>query len=325
VEGNKMREISVRINNKEITFATEKEGLIEVLRLPIKIEVDKESFLHIGAAPSPLSEKKGAVFKVDRTPVIPATSFKGALRYQLELLFINEFINKNKNENEIKQFTKIFKISENEDVLKPCIPTQNPTKSEEELKKNKIYRDKFKIGNKEFKSCQIIIDNNNVLVPEIGICPVCYFMGASGIMGFLRINNFLPYPEDENEYKLIDQTNIRIDRKTQTAAHGAKVETEHVKPGTVFKGYIDIIIHDPIKGFQFGYLREIDGKVIDKWLEKWDIENENERIKVLLEEILIPAIRNIKQLGGYKSRGAGKVNVDIDIAKEDKNYQKRES
>ncbi|MCD6491483.1 MAG: hypothetical protein ACP6IQ_10295 [Candidatus Njordarchaeia archaeon] len=35
--------------------------------------------------------------------------------------------------------------------------------------------------------------------------------------------------------------------------------------------------------------------------------------KVLIERILLPAIGNIKFLGGQKSRGAGKVNIQVDF------------
>ncbi len=285
-------EIKIKIDGEEKEFKMRSEGKMTVLELPVKIRVAKGSFLHIGAAPSPLTEKKGAVFKVDRTPIIPATSFKGALRHQLELLFIDE----------IDKFAKLFSIpDEKKDLLKPCIPSPRPTKAEEELIRAKKYREKH---------CEIKVVQDNISVGDLGICPVCYFMGAAGLMGFLRFSNFYP----EGEGNVIDQTNIRIDRKTGTAAHGAKVEGEQVKPGTVFKGSISIVISEPIlkmQGIQFGDARRIDDKVIDKWLENWNESDNDKRVKTLIEEILIPAIQNIKVLGGQKSRGAGKVDVKI--------------
>jgi len=304
--------IKIVFNGEEKEFEVREEGKMKILEIPIKIEVAEGSFLHVGAAPSPLTEKKGAVFKVDRTPVIPATSFKGALRHQLELLFIEK----------IDEFTQLFNIPDNrKDLLKPCIPSSRPTKAEEELINSGKYRKKAKLGNKEIAGCQISIDNEKVLVPkvneqEVGICPVCYFMGAPGFMGFLRFSNFYP----ESEGGIIDQTNIRIDRKTGTAAYGAKVEGEQVKPGTVFKGNISIVITEPIlemQGILFGDARKIGNEVIDKWLENWEETNEeetnkDERAKILIEKIIIPAVKNIKILGGQKSRGAGKVNVNVE-------------
>ena len=162
------------------------------------------------------------------------------------------------------------------------------------------------------EGCWIEVDAKNIKLPLLGICPVCYFMGNAGIMGFLRFINF--YPEDEGS--IIDQTNIRIDRKTGTAAHGAKVEGEQVKPGTVFKGHIGIVISDPVlelQEIQFGDARKMGEEVIDKWLENWGEADKITRVKILIEKIIIPAVQNIKMLGGQKSRGAGKVNVSIII------------
>jgi CRISPR/Cas system CSM-associated protein Csm3 (group 7 of RAMP superfamily) len=284
--------IKIKIDGEEREFEIKEEGRMKVLEIPVKIEVAEGSFLHIGAAPSPLTEKKGAVFKVDRTPVIPATSFKGALRHQLELLFIEK----------TDEFAKLFNIPpDKKDLLKPCIPSPKPTKAEEELIKAGKYREEH---------CEVKVNDKKVNVGKLGICPVCYFMGATGIMGFLRVSNF----SSETKGGIIDQTNIRIDRKTGTAAHGAKVDGEQVKPGIVFKGSIEIVISEPIlemQGLQFGDARKIGNEVIDKWLENWREKNKTERVKTLIEKILIPAIENIKLLGGQKSRGGGKVNVSI--------------
>lgn len=285
--------IKIGIGSLEKDIELKKEGKMTILELPVRIEVAEGSFLHIGAAPSPLTEKKGAVFKVDRTPVIPATSFKGALRHQLELLFIEE----------IDEFARLFSIPDDKkDLLKPCIPSPRPTKAEEELISTGKYR----------KHCEIKVDDRQISVGDLGICPVCYFMGAAGLMGFLRFSNFYP----EGEGGVIDQTNIRIDRKTGTAAKGAKVEGEQVKAGTVFKGNISIVISEPIlemQGIQFGDARKIGDMVIDKWLENWEETDKGNRTKTLIEKILLPAIQNIRVLGGQRSRGAGRVKCSINL------------
>lgn len=292
--------IKIEFGDREKEIELKREGKMTILELPVRIEVAEGSFLHIGAAPPPITEKKGAVFKVDRTPIIPATSFKGALRHQLELLFIEK----------TDEFAQLFNIPDDKkESLKPCIPSPRPTKAEEELINTGKYR------NKEISGCQIGVDDEKILIPtienqEIGICPVCYFMGATGLMGFLRFSNFYP----EGEGSVIDQTNIRIDRKIGTAAHGAKVEGEQVKPGTVFKGSISIVFSEPIlemQGIQFGDPRKIGDVIIDKWLENWNETDKNKRVKTLIEKILLPAIYNIKMLGGQKSRGAGRVECSV--------------
>jgi len=288
-----MSNLKVSLEGKELDLSTIGEGNVEILPINISITVEDNSFLHIGAAPSPLTEKKGSVFKVDRTPVIPATSFKGALRNQMELFFIEKF-------NDLKV---IFSPKGN-DMLNPCIPSPRPTKAEVELL-SKGYRGRME-GNKYTGHCEIQSDENNVNTGNFGICPVCYFMGATGIMGFLRFSNFYP---GEGDW-LIDQTNIRIDRKINTAAQRAKVDGEQVKPNTKFVGAIEIINRTP-NGLEFGQPRKIGNKTIDMWLEKW-IESDGQKRKItLMEKILFPAIQNIKLMGGQKSRGAGKVKVEV--------------
>ncbi len=295
--------IKIEIGGQEKDIELKKEGKMTILELPLKIEVSEGNFLHIGAAPSPLTEKKGAVFKVDRIPVIPATSFKGALRHHLELLLIEK----------VDEFAHLFNIPDDKkDSLKPCIPSPDPSKAEKELV-NIGYRKQLRKGRKAeiiTEGCWIEVDKDNIRIPPHGICPVCYFMGTTGLMGFLRFSNFYP----ESEGSVVDQTNIRIDRKTGTAAKGAKVEGEQVKPGTVFKGSISIIISEPIlemQGLQFGDARKISDNTIDKWLEHWNEEDKINKTKTLIEKVLLPTIQNIKVLGGQKSRGAGMVNVQV--------------
>jgi len=290
-----MNNLKIQIDKKELEMPAMTKGNVEILTMKVKVGVEEDSFIHIGASPSPLTEKKAAVFKVDRTPVIPASSFKGALRNQIKLLLI-------RNLSELKTQFNL----DDENKLKPCIPAPRPTKSEQELL-NLGYRGSIE-GKKYTGHCEIQVDEDKIVIPDsLGICPVCYFMGATGIMGFLRFSNF--YPDRGNW--LVDQTNIRIDRKTGTAAHKAKVDGEQVKPGTIFHGTIEIISKIP-QGFEFGNPRKIGDTVIDLWLEKWQESDINNKKKVLIETFLVPAIQNIKFLGGQKSKGAGKVKVEIE-------------
>ncbi|MHA1889004.1 MAG: RAMP superfamily CRISPR-associated protein [Promethearchaeota archaeon] len=287
----------MKVNNLELK--EKEEGYVKLFEIPIAVTVDKNSFLHIGASSSPLTEKKQAIFKVERTPVIPASSFKGALRNQLEILFIEK-------KESLKKVLNIY----SDDLIKPCIPDSRPSKAEKSLLKN-IYRGEIQ-GKKYIGHCEINIDENNVDLPkisnvEIGICPVCYFMGCTGIMGFLRISNLFP----KQEGNIIDQTNIRIDRKTGTSASGQLRSGEQVIPGTIFKGEIEVIIKSDIVKFEFGHPRKIGDVVIDKWLINWNESDIEKRKEYLVNSILIPAIKNIKELGGWKSKGGGIVSVDI--------------
>lgn len=271
----------------------DQQGILKVLQIPLKITVQEGSFLHIGGSPSPLTEKKAPVFSIDGKPVIPASSFKGAFRYQVEELLIA------KKEN-LK--SKLGITITDEKLIKPCIPAPRPSKAEKKL---------LEIGHRNH--CEIKVEENNIEIPEvsrenkkeaIGLCPVCYFFGATGLMGFLRIPNFLP---GAGEYR-IDQTNIRIDRKSGTAATGAIVTGEQVKPGTMFNGTLEII--DKQGTFEFGKPREIGGTKVDLWLDGIAMKTPDEAKLLLINEILIPALNNVTVLGGQKSRGAGKVKIE---------------
>jgi len=260
------------------------EGTVKILHIPLKITVKEGSFLHIGGSPSPLTKKKAVVFAVDRRPAVPASSFKGAFRYQLEQLFITK-------KDQLKTELKI----NDDDLIKPCIPAPHPSKAEKEL---------LNIGYREH--CYIVVEEDKVKVSQFGLCPVCYFFGATGIMGMLRIPNFWPLV---GEYR-IDQTNIRIDRKSGTAATTAIVIGEQVKPGSIFRGTLEIIAKQGI--FEFGKAREIGGTKVDMWLDGIASKPIGEAQLLLINKLLIPALNNITFLGGQKSKGAGKVTIEID-------------
>ena len=166
-------------------------GNQSVFVLPLKIEVAKDSFLHIGATDSPLADKKQPVFSVDGQPVIPASSFKGAFRQQVEMIFIQE-------KDQIAK-TLDLKDGDSKYLLKPSIPASRPSKAEKDL---------FNQGYRKEHS-EIKLEEDRINIPKknrngrpIGLCPVSYFFGATGIEGYLRISNFFPAP---GEWR-IDQT-----------------------------------------------------------------------------------------------------------------------
>jgi len=277
------------IGNMKKLPESKQQGILTVLQIPLKITIKEDSFLHIGGSPSPLTEKKAPVFSVDGRPVIPASSFKGAFRYQVEQLLIDK-----------KDDLKLKLGITDDDLIKPCIPAPRPSKAEQEL---------LKSGYREH--CEIKVEEDKVKMPTknnkpIGICPVCYFFGATGLIGFLRIPNFWP---ETGEYR-IDQTSIRIDRESGTAATGAIVTGEQVKPGTTFKGTLEIVAKQ--RTFQFGRAREIGETKVDLWLDRIASKPIEEAQLLLVNEILIPALNNLTVLGGQKSKGAGKVKIEIE-------------
>jgi len=274
---------------------SKQQGILTVLPIPLKITVQEGSFLHIGGSPSPLTEKKASVFSVDGKPAIPASSFKGAFRYQVEQLLIAK-------KDELKSKLGII----DDELIKPCIPSTSPTRAEKTLIGQ--YRRQLRPKRRKdilFEGCWIEVEVEQIGIPQKGLCPVCYLFGATGLMGFLRIPNFWP---EVGEYR-IDQTNIRIDRESGTTAKGAKVDGEQVKSGTVFKATLEIIAQQ--RTFHFGGARVIGGTKVDLWLDGIASKPMEAQL-LLINEILIPALNNITVLGGQKSKGAGKVMLEID-------------
>lgn len=245
----------------------------------ININVEKGSFLHIGGSPNPLTGKKAPIFMINEIPAIPATSFKGALRHATEL-YIQTHL------NELK---KIFNL-EDTNYLIPCLPTSKRTVAEKSLK------------NYRSQNCRL----NNVDFPKDGLCPVCYLFGANGLMGFLRFNNLLATTPGQ---KRMEQTNIRIDRKLNTAARHAIVSGDQVLPGTKFEGKLEIVLKD--ENYEFGKPRSIGDKIVDLWLNKVKEKDiEDVRIKII-NNLIIKPLSNIDRLGGQKSRGGGKVKINL--------------
>ncbi len=162
-------------------------GNQKVFLLPLKIVVADGSFLHVGGTPSPLTEKKQPVFTVDGQPVIPASSFKGAFRQQVEQLFIQK---------KDVLTGSLGLIGNQTDLLKPSIPAPRPSKAEQDL---------FTKGYRREHS-EIRVEDDKVQVSQNGLCPPSYFFGATGLEGYLRIPNLFPLP---GEWR-IDQTRIRI-------------------------------------------------------------------------------------------------------------------
>lgn len=255
-----------------------------VLQLGIKVAAG--SFLHVGGTPSPLTEKKQPVFSVDGQPVIPASSFKGAFRQQVEMLLI---------ERQAKLAGDLGLSGDKANLLKPSIPAARPSRAEQDLVGNGYRRE----------HSEIKAEQDRVQVSPGGLCPVSYFLGATGLEGYLRIPNFMPQAGDWR----IDQTRIRIDRQSQTAASGAIVTGEQVKPGTLFTGRV--LIFGQRNGAAFGRCRVIGGTRVDLWLDIWAEDDDARRQLFLVNEIVIPALNNLRVLGGQKSLGGGRVEIAL--------------
>jgi CRISPR/Cas system CSM-associated protein Csm3 (group 7 of RAMP superfamily) len=260
-------------------------------RVRVTVEESTNNFLHIGSAGTPLSDIKMQVFKVNGIPVIPATSFKGALRHQLD-----EVLKANRA-------SWAQRLRTSEDSLTPCIPSADPSQAEKAA-----LASQYRVTERRQppRHCAVQVEDDRIVPNAGGICPSCYFLGAAGFPGFARINNFAPRPGLDE--RLIQQTRLRLDRKMGTAAPGALVTVEQVRPGAVFEGSFEVF--EEISGFRFGECRTIGRQQLDPWLAKAQMTLQEARL-FLLNECLFPAVHNITFLGGMKSVGAGAVRTEV--------------
>lgn len=102
----------------------------------------------------------------------------------------------------------------------------------------------------------------------------------------LRFSNLVLV--DENNYNIDDRYGIKIDRKTRTTVHNSLFRYEHITAGTEFKG--DIEVPDKI---------------------------DREDLKFILA-----CLFHLDTIGGFKSRGIGK--VDVFIKERELKYKKNE-
>jgi hypothetical protein len=292
------------ISGKELSKPSER-GFTKLLCMTVSVEFAPDSFGHIGASKSPLVGKDLPLFKIDDRPVIPGTSLKGAWRSRLEALL------------QEKSSDFAGKLSAKPEHLKPCIPTTRPSPAES---------DKF-AGKRWLTGCQIEMDRDRISInPREGnrtfVCPVCYFFGANGLQGFLRIGNLVPAAPIASVF---DQTITSRDRALDGVRKGALASGEHIKGGTKFQGLAELLLFDGT--FTFGEARAVrfeEGRQgqkkpveihFDPWLEAFAKKQSdlNERRLTLLNEWLIPAFQKIDMLGGHRSKGGGRVNVGIAV------------
>ena len=244
-----------------------------------KVSLEADSPIRVGAAGDPFRGVSNPVVRVGDRLVIPGSSFKGALRNQLERYFIKEA------------------EARGDDVLKPCLAAARESKFESELieKERRYVRSGCKLEEGKRES----------------ICPVCYFLGAQSLLGFVRVS----FLTGENLQADV-LTGIAIDRKTGTAREKAKYEYEIIPEGSHFEGFLEIVERDEYLGWEFGKARYFSIKrkdggfdtfTPDEWLERFSEFQGYDNLFNILKQ----CVEAIRLIGGYKSRGAGDVTVKL--------------
>lgn len=239
--------------------------------------VTKEPF-RIGALQNVMSGIANPVTTVGGRVVVQGSSLKGALRASIEGYLIDKF--------------------HNDPAMKPCIPSAYNTLSADE--KKLIEQGKFREGG----GCTYSPNPRN---RSESICPVCYLLGAQGLIGFVRVPYLYTDSTPEDMYA------VRIDRATGVVSEGTNRDFQVIADGVEFKGVLEVIVKDDVKGWELGKPRIIDEKLgigaNDAWLKKreWAANR-------IINELIIDRLKAINILGGFKSRGCGKVEVEVSEA-----------
>jgi len=213
------------------------------------------------------------VVRVGDKIVVQSTSLKGAYRAELERYLIDTFYDK---------VNKKWK----DQWIQPCIPADERSISNDERKL---------IAQGIYKYCC------SYPRPDNSICPICYLLGARGLIGFASI----PFLNMETE-EIARLQFIGIDRVTGVSAKGRIGKFEVVPEGNTFKGTLFLLREDDVLGWQLGKPRSLSGSKGDKWLESpgWTEEK-------LINDFIIDRLQNLQFFGGFKSRGCGRVRLTI--------------
>lgn len=234
----------------------------------------------IGTSKDVMSAFDNPVAMIGGKVVVQGPTLKGFLRNKIE-----EYLIDNYGEN---------------DIMKPCIPSSVNTLSSDEkiLIKNGKYRPDG--------ACKY--SSENIHGRSSSICPVCYLLGANGLNGFVRV----PYLYTENRPE--ELYSVRVDRAKDTVVDRTNRNYQIMADTVIFRGTLEILTEDSINGWILGKARGIqDGNKLDEWLNE-NSKNSNKKFTELthdelIKEFIVKLIEGENIIGGFKSKGCGKVKI----------------
>jgi CRISPR/Cas system CSM-associated protein Csm3 (group 7 of RAMP superfamily) len=245
----------------------------EVRSFEVKLTT-KEPF-RIGAQKNIMSAIDAPVTTIGGRVVIQGSSLKGALRSSMEEHLIHSY--------------------PDDPTAKPCIPSAPNTLSADERKL--IERGVYRVGG----GCSYSPNPRN---RSAGICPACYLLGAQGLVGFVRVPYLYTDTLAEEMYA------VRIDRALGVVSEKTNRDFQVMPDGVIFVGQIEVTVKDALKGWELGKSRIVDQEAgigaDDAWLkdDKWDADR-------IVEELIVERLRGLKILGGFRSKGCGKVQIEL--------------
>lgn len=242
----------------------------------------------IGGKGDPLSASENPVALVGGRVCIPGSSLKGALRGELE-----RFLNDNNYENQ-KKIWPTDRLA-----LQPCIPATKLSPDEQRLVSEKRFR-----GTGCHYPCDIGPRAKCGQSPNDahGICPVCYLLGAQGLVGFAQI----PFLFTDVRYD--ELYSARLERTSHTVMSGTNRSFQLIPPDTKFTGILEILMGDSLLGWQLGGPRNLkDHTKGDAWLlgNHWSQDK-------ISTDLITERLKAIRSLGGYRSKGFGNVEIMVE-------------
>lgn len=236
----------------------------------------------IGTSKDVMSAFDNPVAMIGGKVVVQGPTLKGFLRNRMEEYLIDQY-----GGNEL---------------IKPCIPSSENTLSADEkiLIREGKYRDKG--------ACQYSSEGSR----SRSICPVCYFLGANGLNGFVRT----PYLYTERRPD--ELYSVRIDRAKDSVVDRTNRNYQIMADNIVFEGILEILTENTVNGWQLGRVRNIqDNGKLDNWLNERSIQSKKKFIEMthdeLIREFIVDRISGENIMGGFRSKGCGKVKIDIDL------------
>lgn len=251
----------------------------EYIRYTIKL-VTLEPF-RIGASKDVMSAFDNPIATIGGRVVVQGPTLKGFLRNRIEEYLIDSYAG-------IRS-------------MKPCIPSSERTLSADEkiLITNGKYRDKG--------ACSY--SSEDVRNKSESICPVCYFLGAMGLNGFVRTPYLYTDVKPEELYS------VRLDRAKDTVVERTNRDYQIMADNVSFTGVLEVMIQNTVNNWTLGKARNIQGsKSLDAWLsetsKRFGKKFTDLSAGELAEEFLVERLKGEQVLGGFKSKGCGKVSID---------------
>lgn len=234
----------------------------------------------IGASKDVMSTFDNPVATIGNRVVVQGSTLKGFLRNQIEEYLIDKYPG----------------IAS----MKPCIPSSERTLSTDE--KTLIASGKYRAKGACSYSSEDMRNKSD------SICPACYFLGAMGLNGFVRIPYLYTETKPEELYS------VRLDRAKDTVVEKTNRDYQIMADNVLFTGTLEIMSHNTVNNWTLGKIRTIqDNKKLDGWLNEISKKFNKRFIDLtaaeLAQEFLVERINGAHIIGGFKSKGCGKVVI----------------